>query len=397
MKTIMPILAAAGLSFVFNIILTPVILHYSHKFKWYDRHDNRKIHTGSIPRLGGVGIFLAFLAGALILLSAVFELFSPERLPWTVRNFIPVFLGMIVVHVAGLIDDFTSMRASLKFALQILAGLIVTAGGFTVRELVIPFTAVSVPLGVLAVPATVLWIVALSNAINFFDGMDGLAGGVSTIAAVFLGISAIIQGQYGSAILSFALFGALMGFLTFNFPPARIFMGDSGALFLGFILAVIPLIGPVRTITTYDILPAITLLMIPILDTVAAILRRIKARRPIAAPDREHLHHKLLDFKLGTRKILYIVYGVTALLGITAIVWTADTSSAVRLAVMLGVWIACIAAFLVLDRLNKIRKENEALRTGTGGNGSAAWRSPAPPSSDLTVRTEASDVNIKTT
>jgi UDP-GlcNAc:undecaprenyl-phosphate GlcNAc-1-phosphate transferase len=320
----------------------------------------------------------------------VFDLFAPERLPWTVRHYIPIFIGMIVVHAAGLIDDFTSMRASVKFLLQILAGLIVTAGGFTVRELVIPFTTVSVPLGIFAVPATVLWIVALSNAINFFDGMDGLAGGVSTIAAVFLGASAVIQGQYGSAILSFALFGALIGFLVFNFPPAKIFMGDSGALFLGFILAVIPLVGPLGTITTYDILPAITLLMVPILDTVAAILRRIRYHRPIAAPDREHLHHKLLDFRFGTRKILFIVYGATALLGLSAIVWTADTASAVRLAGMLAAWIVCMAAFLVLDRLNKIRKAKEAFRTERRVSGTATRRSAVR--SEFTAQTEASDI-----
>ncbi len=349
--------AALGFGFIVNLGLTPATLKLAHKHGWYDRKDHRKIHTNDMPRLGGVGIVAAVLVTSIVLLLVSPAVGSSFRL-W---NVLPVLAGLIVIHLIGLVDDFINLKARLKFVLQLLAAALVTLGPFRIE--VIPldvFGIASAPLelGVLSYPVTILWIVSVTNAVNLLDGMDGLAGGVSAIAALFAGLLAVMAGQTVTAVFAFTTLGALIGFLTFNFPPARIFMGDSGSLSLGFFLAVIPLTRSDGGGSLWSVVPMISLLMVPILDTVMAILRRIKNRQPISSPDKKHIHHKLLAVGLANNTILVVVYSACVVFGLSTIVWQA-LDRPLDVAVTLIVWILAVAGFFILDRAAKHRARPE--------------------------------------
>jgi UDP-GlcNAc:undecaprenyl-phosphate GlcNAc-1-phosphate transferase len=311
--------SAAVFALGLGLVLIPLVLRLAHKFKWYDLPNNRKIHTGLIPRLGGSGMYLAFLIASLLtplLLRIITGGTAGFRFTY---RFIPFFLGISLVHVIGLVDDFHNLKALLKFFLQLLAAFIVAAAGFLIRSVTIPYLGV-LSLGPFAYPITILWIVSISNAINLIDGMDGLAGGISAFAALSMGVIALIQGATVTAVLCLSLFGAIVGFLVFNFPPAKIFMGDSGSLFLGFCLAVLPLVGGISKASAFGtLLVPVTLLTIPILDIVTAVIRRLRNKIPISHPDKEHIHHKLLDMGLNQRQILGVLYGFSLYLSIVAI------------------------------------------------------------------------------
>ncbi len=307
--------------FIGGILTIPLIIKLAHKHRWYDLPDKRKIHTGLIPRLGGVGIFLSFLFS----ISISFLVFLLSKRSFSAINTpksLFIIVPLVLIHSVGLVDDFHNLKAITKFLLQIVVASIVTAGGFYIKSLVIPYIG-TFNLGILSYPITVLWIVGLTNALNLVDGMDGLAGGISAFAAFSLGIIMLIKGNIIGFVLSFAIFGGVIGFLVYNFPPAKIFMGDSGSLFLGFSLSLIPLISLRNSPDGNGILlAATTLFLIPILDTAAAIFRRIKEKRPIYSPDRQHLHHRLLDLGLKERKILGIIYGFSIYLSFVSITST---------------------------------------------------------------------------
>jgi UDP-GlcNAc:undecaprenyl-phosphate GlcNAc-1-phosphate transferase len=354
-------LAAAGLvALIISTAVTPLVIMVSHRRQWFDIPDERKIHTNPVPRLGGIAIFSGLMISALavpLLLPVAFRASWP--VVYTVR-LVPVFGAFCLIHVMGLVDDFHNLHALLKFLLQFVAASLVTVGGFTISAVGIPGLHVY-QLGVFAYPITVLWIVAISNAINLVDGVDGLAGGIAGWSALSLGVMCLLKGQAVPALFSFCLLGSVIGFLSFNFPPARIFMGDSGSLLLGFVLAVIPLLGAPGATTIRDIAAPATVLLIPILDTVSAIVRRVREKRSIYSPDKEHIHHKLLAIGLKETPILLIVYGCCALFGIAAIasLYLQRGPAIVLLAV---VWITAVLAFGIL---NSIRQKRKALPAGS--------------------------------
>ncbi|GAG36918.1 unnamed protein product, partial [marine sediment metagenome] len=247
--------------------LLPVIIRLAHRYKWYDLPDNqRKIHTGLIPRMGGTSIFIAFFS-SLFLAPLLSSLISESRISLlSSTRFVPVFAGALLAYLVGLYDDFRNLRALLKFFLQLLAAAIVAGGGFLISSFSLPYMG-TIHLGLLAYPVTIFWIVGIANAVNLIDGMDGLASGIAAIASLSMGVIAIIQGVPQTAILALALFGALVGFLAHNFPPAKIFMGDSGSLFVGFVLAVLPLMGISKASAFGTLIVPVTLLTVPILDT----------------------------------------------------------------------------------------------------------------------------------
>lgn len=305
-----------GVALLTSLLALPAIIKISNKKGWFDSIDSRKIHTGEISRLGGVGIFLGFTFSIVAVYFAQSSNLFPE-----ITSFSLLAGGFFLVFLTGLIDDFINIKAIVKFAGQIAAAVLVVLSGVSIKSFIIPFVWIEIPFGFLAPVVTVIWIVSISNAINLVDGMDGLAGGISTIAFLFLGVIALLQGHVFTAIISFALLGSTLGFLRYNFPPAKLFMGDSGALFLGFSLAVIPLLATGSEGTTLNIIPLITLLAIPIMDTLAAILRRVRNKRAIYSPDKHHIHHQFLERNFSTPSILAIIYGITTLMGIAALSW----------------------------------------------------------------------------
>lgn len=366
------LLIAAGAGFVVNVGLTPIIIWLSHRNRWYDEKNHRKIHTEDVPRLGGVGILLGFLASLAVTFVMAGSLGTGiPRLLLTstgflelLSYFLPVIVGMIIVFTIGLIDDFRDLRAVLKLLVQIVAAVIVTLGPFRIERITIPFIWYHLELGVFSYPVTVIWIVAISNALNFIDGVDGLAGGIAAIAALFFGLAAVLIGQNVSALIAIGLFGSLLGFLVYNSPPARIFMGDGGSYVLGYSLAVIPLIFADGSGGSLDLIPAITVLAIPILDMTIAVFRRMtRGKHPFSA-DREHIHHKLLDIGLSSKQIVVILCATGVVLGATAIAWhllSVNTGTALTLAV----WLVCLFLALLLSR-SRIRHMSSR---ADGGNG----------------------------
>jgi UDP-GlcNAc:undecaprenyl-phosphate/decaprenyl-phosphate GlcNAc-1-phosphate transferase len=311
-------LAAGLIALVVSLLITPLIVRLAHRFRWYDLPDQRKIHTNLVPRLGGVGMFMAFLVSALVV-SVVLRLRSHGVETGILSlTYLPILVGFFVIHGTGLADDLRALPAPLKLLLQVVAAAVITGGGFIIKSMSLPYVG-KISLGLWAYPLTVLWIIGIANAINLIDGMDGLAGGISAFAAITMGVVALIQGRFEAALFSFAIAGAVVGFLRYNLPPARIFMGDSGAYFLGFVLATIPLLGISKMATVGTLILPLTLLIIPIMDTVAAIIRRIREGRHPFSPDKEHLHHKLLALGLGERHILAVIYGFSLYLSVVAI------------------------------------------------------------------------------
>ncbi len=353
MESAVALVAGGVLSLALSLAIIPAVLSLSHRRSWYDIPDARKIHTDPIPRLGGIGIFWGFVVSLLVGPLVVPALFSGSRwLAWEPRLLFPV-AGMVVIHAMGLTDDFHNLRAGLKFLLQVIAAACVTAGGYVVSGVTLP-GAGHVSFGILSYPLTVLWIVAISNAINLVDGVDGLAGGISGLTCLSLAVVAILGGKLLPAFAALALLGAIAGFLAFNLPPARIFMGDSGSLFIGFMLAVIPLLWRSDGVPLEELAGPATLLAIPILDTLLAIIRRLRERRAIHSPDREHIHHRLLALGLKDVSLLAIVYGTCLLLGAGAVI-AALLEGYAALAVLAALWLAVIAALVVLARASRAR------------------------------------------
>ena len=302
-----------------SLALTKLVISVARRFQLFEKTDNRRTHSGDIPFLGGIGIAVGFMVAA----SCAYLLFlrlHPAR-AFSTRYLAAVLLGISMIHVTGVVDDFRNIPAMRKLALQLMAAAIAISGGVLIEQVNIVGGSVVIVLGPLSVPFTLLWIVAVSNAVNLIDGMDGLAGGVSLIAVTTLGFWAYLTGDTLLLMLCASLVGALVGFLYFNLPPARVFMGDGGSLFLGFCLAVLPLVSGRGTPAPFPLPALALLLLVPAADTIAAIVRRAKRNVPFHTPDREHVHHKLQDLGLSARQALLVIYAFCIMGALSASAW----------------------------------------------------------------------------
>ena len=256
-------------AFLIVLGLIPCIINLARKRGWFDSIGERKIHTGQIPRLGGVGIICGFFV-ALVLSFLFVGLRAPNAIHFEWR-FVAILGAGLGYHLLGLIDDFKNLRARLKLLFQIIFSALIVFAGYYFRVIEIPVAPYSLDLGFLGPVITFFWILGITNALNLIDGLDGLASGIALIGAcVWAGVY-LKTGQILPALIALSAGGAILGFLFYNFPPATIFMGDSGSLFLGYILAVLPLLGGSGDKAETGLIPAITICLIPILDTFAAI------------------------------------------------------------------------------------------------------------------------------
>lgn len=289
----------------------------------YDAPDARKVHEHPIPRIGGIGIYVAFMAAVLLVHGLYGKTAEIEQ------GIIGILAGGTVIVLVGLIDDYKNLPAKVKLLGQIAAAA-VTVVLFDVRiDFITDPFGDYIYLEFLAIPATIFWIVGITNTVNLIDGLDGLAAGVATIASMTIFLVSLQFGFEPIAVLTAALAGSAFGFLYYNFNPARIFMGDTGSMFLGFILAGISVIGAVKSAATIALIVPILALGLPILDTTFAIVRRKRAGVPIFKPDRGHLHHRLLDLGFSQRQAVLLMYVISALLGLAAIALTeVDTTTA---------------------------------------------------------------------
>jgi len=298
------------IAFIISLVFIPVIIKVSQKNGLYDYVNERKIHKGKISRLGGLATFIGFMCSLLYLLIYDFK----------VQFNIPLFIAAVLLaFLTGFIDDIKKISARYKLLLQLACGLLVAIAGLQINRITIS-PGFSIQFGVLSYVVTMLWVAGFMNAINMLDGMDGLASGIVMIASLFLAIIGWLQGMVVVTFLAIALMGAIGGFFIFNYPPAKIFMGDGGAYFLGFMYAILPLIGikKVSTITVFFV--PLVLLLIPLIDMAHVIHNRFIGGYHIFLADRNHIHHRLLHIGFSNKGILWILYSYTAILGCFSIV-----------------------------------------------------------------------------
>lgn len=307
-------------SFIIALIIayatTPLAKRLAFKLGAVDvPKDGRRMHKEPKARLGGLAIFYGFLVSVLCFADFVLPTGSLNR------GLIGILIGSVIVVVLGMFDDVKPRPAKLKFLIQIVAAAIPVLLGVRVFAITNPFTdeLISLPMS-LSVAGSILWIVGVTNAVNLIDGLDGLAAGVSSIAAVALLSILLIEHSSSMTLLvmAAALAGACFGFLPYNFNPAKLFMGDTGSTFLGFVLACISIQGPFKTYVAFVV--PLLVLGLPIFDTLFAIIRRLLRGQPIMSPDRGHLHHKLIDRGFSHRSTVIILYGLSAILAISGIV-----------------------------------------------------------------------------
>lgn len=317
------------IAFLLTLCGTPYVRKIAIRVRALDVPGERKIHQGEMPRMGGLAICLGFW----LVLLATQELS---------REMVGVLGGGLLICLVGMWDDLRGAAPWTKLSVQILAALFAIRMGIRVEFLTHPFENVFI-LSYLSYPVTILWIIGITNAVNLIDGLDGLAAGVSAIAAVTLGVVSLLEGMHQPALLAFILAASVLGFLKHNFYPAKIFMGDTGSLFLGFNLAVIAILGLTKTTTIFPLFLPVFILGIPIIDTLFAIFRRFHKGEPIFSPDKEHLHHRLLALGLTHRGTVLVICGVSLILGLSAVLMalvTTPQGMLIMLAVILGVFIA---------------------------------------------------------
>ncbi len=293
-----------------SLVLTPAIREWALRNNWVDLPGPRKVHQEPIATIGGAAIYFSFL---LVALAGIWRIPTAEI--GDSRPLWGLFISSGIVFLLGLIDDKIGLNAPWKFSVLTFASVILWVSGGRIELLTNPFGD-QFQLGLFSLPFTVLWLVGVSNALNLTDGLDGLAGGIAYIASFTLMLIALIQGEPVISVLMAAVAGSTLGFLRYNLPPARIFMGDSGALTLGFILASTAVISRYKATVALTLLIPIVALGIPIADTLFSILRRAWAGKPLFQADRGHFHHRLLDLGLTPWQIVGLVYGLCLLLSL---------------------------------------------------------------------------------
>ena len=319
------LLAALIVAGLLSYFATPLVKALAYKVGAIDvPKDNRRMHKTPIPRLGGLAIFIAFLFA--VILFADID-----------RQMQGILLGAIMIVVLGVLDDIMTLRALPKFLVQIAAAGVVVYHGCSIQFISNPNVfsdAVYLNLGWLSTPVTIIWIVAITNAVNFIDGLDGLAVGVSAISTASLLIIALLVAEMNISLVLAALLGACIGFIPYNKNPAKIFMGDTGATFLGFILAVLSIQGLFKLYAIISFAVPFLILGIPIFDICFAFLRRIaKGQNPMVA-DRGHVHHRLIDMGFNQKQAVAISYMLTAILGLAAVLLT--SSGEFRALILIG-------------------------------------------------------------
>ena len=332
------------LAFITSFVVTPYTMRLAHKIGAIDIPDKRKVHKKPIPRLGGLAIISGFIVSIIYLLIVLnientIQLNGIEQYGIKLLGF---FIGILILGITCFIDDSKNIPALLKLLAQVLAAIIVVMCGVKIDIIAIPLLEKNINLSnIVSYIFTIGWIVGITNAINLIDGLDGLSSGISLISCISL---LIIFATNGSSILSIilitALSGGIVGFLPFNFNPAKTFVGDVGSNFLGFSLAVISILGVAKTYTVLVLIAPLIVLGLPIFDTIFAIFRRIikgKSLKAIFKPDKGHLHHRLMAKGYTQKQAVLILYGLSATLGMFAIILLDS-----------GIWKALSFALLVV-------------------------------------------------
>jgi len=309
--------------------------------------DSRRMHKKPIPRIGGLAIYFAFTITTLLFCDASNEL-------------ITIWIGGIILVILGILDDIYRLPAWIKMIIQIIVAGFAVFNGTIISH--VHLGSQYIDLGVFSIPVSILWIVGLTNAINFIDGLDGLACGVSAISSLSLLTVLLLNGDVVSSLICAVLFGSCLGFLPFNSNPARIFMGDTGSLFLGFSLAILSISGVFKLHAVLSFLVPLIIFALPLLDAMFAIFRRVISGRSPFAPDRGHIHHRLIDLGFTQKESVKILYAICGILGLVAVFYSEAMFEQTRSIKSIAIAIVAVALFVI----NFLIMKNPNLRKHSG-------------------------------
>jgi len=339
------VLVAVGTAMVISFAATPVVKAFAVKVNAIDvPTDSRRVHDHPIPRMGGLAIFLGFLLSVVLFANIS-------------RQVQGILLGSIVIIIIGVIDDIIRLKAWIKLLGQIAAAGIAVAHGIVVEIISHPMALGGGGEyltfgGFISIVITFFWIVGMTNAVNLIDGLDGLAVGISAISSITMLVVAMMVSEGNVAVILAALAGGCFGFMPFNLNPAKIFMGDTGALLLGYVLSTVSVIGFFKFYAVISFAVPILAMALPLLDTLFAIVRRtLKGQNPMA-PDRGHFHHRLLDMGLSQKQAVAILYAISAVLGLTAVVITTESRLRIILLIV-AVVIAVVTGIFITAEVKK--------------------------------------------
>ncbi len=357
-------------SFVVSFITVPWAIKFANKKGIIDnpKQDDRRVHKAPTPRVGGIAIVAGVMIS--ILLFYVLSFFIDIQID---KRLVGYVLGAIVVITMGFVDDLKNLKPLYKFLFQLIAGMIIYVFGISIVGIKIPFLYPQIiDFGIWAFPITLLWVLGITNAVNLIDGLDGLAAGISSIASTsLLIIFAITGAPIEALIITLALVGSTIGFLPYNFNPAKTFMGDTGSNFLGYTLATVSIMGMAKGYTVLAIVTPLIVCGVPVFDMLFAIIRRLAKHQKLTAPDKGHIHHRLLKHGFSQKQAVLILYGLTSILGIVAVTLVTGMTKQGILCVILAIIIWIIGYVyndLKLKRSVMIpeetSKENEEIKEG---------------------------------
>lgn len=317
---------------VLSLIFTPVAISLAPKIGAVDiPKDNRRMHTKPMPRFGGMAIFIGVIAALLVVIFVAEPMLDEYMISHgkhagfdqPMDKMWGLIAGGILIYILGVVDDLKNLPAKVKFLGQMVCAAVVWCFGIRISFVAFWFIPSHLFFGnAISFIITIIWIVGITNTVNLIDGLDGLAAGTSGIASFCLAYAAYIHGSYLAALSFLAIAGGALGFLRFNFHPAKIFMGDGGSLFLGFMLSTVSIIGVAKSSTLIVLIAPVLVLWVPIFDTAYAILRRMANHRPIMEADKGHLHHRLMAAGFGQRRSVLMLYGVSAIMGVASVLYS---------------------------------------------------------------------------
>ncbi|MEE8703992.1 MAG: MraY family glycosyltransferase [Olsenella sp.] len=321
----LPFVAVFAASFLVTLATTPVARRIAWRLRAVDYPAARRVNKRPVPRMGGIAVICGLVAGELVQALGVTYLGWPRVFVPSARqtvNYWLLFLSFLVIFVTGLVDDKFTLTPRQKLLGQVVASVIAVASGLAIDEIVNPLQNSVIHLGIAAMPITVVFLVAYTNIFNLIDGLDGLASGIACIAGLTMWIVSTISGRLDAAVLAIMIAGTTLAFLRYNFNPASIFLGDSGALLIGFALGTVSLLSVSRVAGLTAIIIPLVVAGIPIIDTFSAIVRRGRAHVSIGHADKGHIHHRLMSVGLGQRQTALVIYAWTAALCVGSVVMT---------------------------------------------------------------------------
>lgn len=310
-----------------TFVLTPVVKNFAIRIGAVDKPDARKVHHGLIPRLGGLAIYVGFMVSVIATIGFTYEM-------------VGIMVGATFLIAVGIADDVYSLPPKVKLLGQIIAAAIpVVIFNINIEWIDVPRLGIIYLPEIISLPLTIFWIIGFVNTVNLIDGLDGLAAGIATIASIAIALLAFQMGQWVAAAAMIAMTGACLAFLQYNFNPAKIFMGDTGSMFLGYIISAVSVMGSMKTVATAVLIVPLLALTVPITDTLLAIVRRKSSGVPIFSPDKNHLHHRLLAKGLNQKQVVLVMYALTAFFSCTALI-------VIHLSLWIGIAIVAIALVL---------------------------------------------------